>query len=503
MFRKIMFFFIPIHKSELNKSLCMGMMLFFVLFNYNVLRTLKDALIAPNIGVEAISFIDTYLVIPSSFLFAILYSYLTHVASFRKIFYYIIGFFLVFFLIFAFILYPHHESIHPTKTAVDHLINSKISFLSYNIELSHFKWFFKLYGQWSFSLFCIAAELWGSVMIFLLFWQFANSITKTDEAKRLYPMYSFIGHIGTLAAGIYIEQLSAGNIREFLLFGFQYDNRFIIITVIIVMISLLLTLALFIYLNNDAGLKERLGAVKASHLVKSKPKVSLRKSLEMILTSRYLWLIAILVISYGISINFTESLWKDKAVKLYSDTNSYSHFYGNAIKWIGFCSMLLMLISPHILRFGGWLTGALLTPITMVITSIVFFGFILIHNFGIYIFEFDLLKITVIFGTIHIVLTKGVKYSLFDATKEMTFIPASENIKSRGKAAVDVVGLRFAKAGGAFIQSLLFIVFPSATYNTIAVYLMFVVFIIIFIWIKGVRNLNTSYTALIEKESRV
>ena len=75
----------------------------------------------------------------------------------------------------------------------------------------------------------------------------------------------------------------------------------------------------------------------------------------------------------------------------------------------------------------------------------------------------------------------------------MTYIPANDQIRYKGKAAVDVVGQRWAKSGGALIQSTLFMIFPAATYDSLAVYFMAVFFVIVVIWIYDLCKLKTAY----------
>ena len=38
--------------------------------------------------------------------------------------------------------------------------------------------------NWSFAVFYVMAEMWGSVVASLLFWGFANEVTTVDEAKK-------------------------------------------------------------------------------------------------------------------------------------------------------------------------------------------------------------------------------------------------------------------------------------------------------------------------------
>lgn len=95
----------------------------------------------------------------------------------------------------------------------------------------------------------------------------------------------------------------------------------------------------------------------------------------------------------------------------------------------------------------------MLTPLVMLVTSLLFFVFI--------VFNQDLMGITSLLGTTPLAiavflgalqncLSKGAKYSVFDATKEMAFIPLPRQQKIKGKAAIDGVLSRFGKSGASF-----------------------------------------------------
>lgn len=89
--------------KTLKKLLPLGAMLFFILFNYTILRDTKDVLVvtAPNSGAEIIPFLKTYVNLPSAIGFTVLYSYLTNKMSADKVFYLVMSTFLTFFGAFA------------------------------------------------------------------------------------------------------------------------------------------------------------------------------------------------------------------------------------------------------------------------------------------------------------------------------------------------------------------------------------------------------------------
>eukprot|EP00622_Pseudochattonella_farcimen_P002311 FR737221.1.p1 GENE.FR737221.1~~FR737221.1.p1 ORF type:complete len:126 (+),score=6.84 FR737221.1:197-574(+) len=73
------------------------------------------------------------------------------------------------------------------------------------------------------------------------------------------------------------------------------------------------------------------------------------------------------------------------------------------------------------------------------------------------------LSTIVAIGSIQSMLSKATKNALFDATTQMAYIPLDEESKVKGKAAIDVLGSRFGKSGGALIQQILVIHFGTIT----------------------------------------
>lgn len=61
----------------------------------------------------------------------------------------------------------------------------------------------------------------------------------------------------------------------------------------------------------------------AKPVKKQKPKLSMTESVKFLLSSPYLGCIAILVIAYGLAINFTEVMWKAQVLMLFCNYRSY------------------------------------------------------------------------------------------------------------------------------------------------------------------------------------
>ncbi|MBP9791994.1 MAG: NTP/NDP exchange transporter [Rickettsiales bacterium] len=491
----------PIKKEELSKFVPMALILFLTIFNYNSLKAIKDSLVVPAVGAEALNFIKVYFVVPGAVLFVLLYMRLANRFFLRQIYLGIGIFYMIYFLLFAFVLYPYQDYIHPNPEAVHRLIHEKFHIFGYAVAFDHFKWFFLLYNKWLYVIFYVLAELWGSSMTFLLFWQFSNQIVPTDQSKRFYPMLNLFGSSGTFMAGILIQYLVIGQLNRVddgkALFVIQN-----MLTVLTISAFLILIVVLYIYRNllNNQDLKKPNVPFKDI-----KKKLPFKESLRLVLSSRYLGYIVIMVLAYGISINLLEGPWKAKVKELYPTTASYVQFMGVINQWNGALAIIFSLIGVLILKKYSWFAAAIVTPVMIFVTGVAFFSFVVFDNVASVVLDnFTLvspLVMAVVLGGIQNVLSKSSKYGLFDSTKEMTYIPIDEELKSKGKAAVDVIGARAAKSGGAFIQSLLFMLFPAATYTTISPILMVILIIICIIWILDVNLLNKAYLKFVNKNT--
>jgi AAA family ATP:ADP antiporter len=236
---------------------------------------------------------------------------------------------------------------------------------------------------------------------------------------------------------------------------------------------------------------------------KEKPKMSIKESFAYLMRSKYLLCIAVLVIAYGISIQLVEVTWKNQLKIQYPNPNEYSVFMGRFSQVTGILTILMMLfVGGNIIRRFGWGVAAQITPIVLLISGIGFFSFVIFKDSltGIVAaLGTTPVMLAVIFGMVQNSMSKSAKYSLFDPTKEMAYIPLDQESKVKGKAAIDVVGARLGKSGGAFINQALILGLGSIA--AITPYVAAILFFIIFAWIGASYSLNKRFLQInAEKE---
>ncbi len=485
----------PIQNSELKKFLPLGAMMFLMLFNYTLLRNTKDALLitAPACGAEVIPFLKPWTMI-SAVLFFFIYAKLSNLLNRACLFYTCLIPFLAFFAAFAFIIYPHREFLHPTLESVLALQNA----------YPNIKWMISLYGSWSFAIFYILSELWGAIAFSLLFWQLANEITRTQEAKRFYSFFGFLGNLALIIAGSFGEYLSHLH-RNSLSEGAAWEMSisYMMSSVVVAGIGIIfiydwmnryvLTDPFYYDAANNVGNKKK----------EDKPSLSLRESLAYILSSKYLGFIAILLMSYGIVSNLIDVTWKSQLKAYFPHSNDYFAFMGRFSYWTGITTILFILAAKGIVNRFGWFTGAIITPFMILLTSACFFSFVIFQenlNEVVGLVGMTSISMAVMIGALQNILSKGTKYSLFDPTKEMAYIPLDQELKVKGKAAVDIIGSRLGKSGGGLIQFIL-LTFTTGGQLAIAPYLFVIITGISLTWIGAVKGLSKLYNAKITQIS--
>ncbi len=450
---------------------------FLILLNQNLVRIIKDSLISVHVGAEVLSYIRLFAELPAALGFIYLYTKIKQNYSITQTFTIIVSLFLTFFVIFAFIIIPNYELLHPDETKVKYYI----------INYPGFKWIILAISKWSYTLYYIIGELWPPVIYSLLFWQLINSITNTREAEITYPLYSFIGQASLIISGWLYQQLfnkttitESDNLTEFSLK----------LTTIKIAISSIIIILLYNYLN-----KHHLNKLKEENRPSSiKPmSANFRNYYKLITYSKPLLYIGINIICYAFIATILEILWLRELGFILSNFKAFSQYHSKVMLWLGIMTISFSILGSFIIKRLGWLFSSLITPIICFITGTMFIcSSILYHNFT---SEYKIISAsTIIFiGSTNRILTKACKYSLFDATKEMVYVVLSDNLKTYGKAITDIFSLKTGKTLGALVYFLVF----SLCFNYKLEFILFMVFSITsLIWICSTYKLAGEYNLL-------
>ena len=473
----------PIHGFEMKKFLPMFVMFGCVSLNYSLLRLTKDTLVvnAASSGAAVLPYLKLWCTTPAAILFMMFYIKLASMLSRKNLFYAAMLPFLLFFLIFPYALFPNIDVLHPTTSA-----DALAAFLPAGLH-----GLVEVYRNWTFSIFYVMAELWGSICLSTLFWGCANEVTKVSEAKRFYGFLGIGANIPLLFVGSTVKKILSLN-------DWGASIRVLMGICFVVAVCVM---ALYWYLNNVVMEDPRF---KITEVKKKKKKVKMgfMQSLKVLSTSKYLACLAFMVLAYGVSVNLVEVSWKQYVKELFKGDNAgYLQFTSNWMSYTGLASIIFMLFgTSNSLRILGWGKTALITPVVLFVASAAFFGNLMFEDVMMGLLgslSMSPLFIACWIGGFHNTFGKSSKYSFFDPTKEIAYIPLDEHTKKTGKAAIDGVGGRLGKSGGAAINMILIGILGSV--EAMTSYVGVITLVTIGFWIVAVNALNKQFVALTEK----
>ncbi|NGX53186.1 MAG: ADP,ATP carrier protein 1 [Candidatus Anoxychlamydiales bacterium] len=500
-FGKIRSLLWPIRRDELTRFIPMMVLFFLIAFNYHIFKILKDTLIitAPQSGAEAIPFLKVWAILPSAIILTFLFTKLSSKFNRENIFYVIMSVFLVFFAFFIFVIYPNAEIFN---------LNSTADLLATKLPLG-FKGFVSMIRYWHFSLFYIMAESWSTIMLSLLLWIFVVDVLSIHEAKRYYSLLGVArnsagvvsGFLGQYLAAQALSTSSVHSLAKFCGSKTPWDQSLLIFILTAIVCGMII-MSLYRYLHVYFYPKRYLlgGDTKK----KGKQKISFVKSITYAIKSKYVLFITLIVLCYNILINLVEVLWKSQIKELYPSSSAFTAFTSKITLITGAVAVFSSLfISGNSIRRLGWRFTALITPLALMLSGFGFFYFIFMKkyaessNIAITVFGLSPLVLTVMFGAVQDVFSRSLKYTVFDETKEMAFIPLTAEEKLQGKSAIDGIGSRLGKSGSSLMLQVLLMFFTTTLG---ASPIIFGIIILIFpLWIISINRLSKRF----EEKSKI
>ena len=436
-------------------------LLYFCLsFIYNGLRPLKMSLVmaASSAGAEIIPFLKVWGIVPGAVFFTWLFARLSRRFNFEKTFYVMILIFLGYFLFFAAVLLPANEFC--TLDGLSSLLGA--------ILPEGFRGFISMVRYWHLSLFYVFCEVWSSSIMFVLYWGFVNEVTPIESAGRFYPLYNLGGNLASTVVGLIVTGFSRSSGTDQ---GLDFALRIILLLVAVGGLSIALyryasqnyaskNTGLLAHPDNAARRGRRNGGVGPTK--EKKISFSLMESLKHLFRSRYLLFLLVLVIAYNLVFNLVDVMWSQKVKDYFGkDWVQMAGFMGRVTTMKGLLSSVFVFAAHVIIRRFGWKKAAMITPLSILITSLMFFPLISFEHSELFSalvvewFNTSALWLAVFVGSFQNSLTRGTKYSIYDSVKEMAFIPLSTDLKRQGKAVIDGIASRLGKSSGSVFYMVL------------------------------------------------
>lgn len=184
---------------------------------------------------------------------------------------------------------------------------------------------------------------------------------------------------------------------------------------------------------------------------------------------------------------------------LHPDPNTYNAYMGHVTIWTGvIATIFALVVSGNVVRLFGWARGALVTPAIILVTSIGFFGFYFFGGESVAAFlGATPLTLIVFFGSAQNCFSRASKFTVFDKTKEMAFIPLDKGERVQGKAAIDGVASRVGKSGSSLMYQGLLVLFGEL--SIAAPYVVGILAFTLSGWFFAIRNLGRRFNRLTDE----
>jgi AAA family ATP:ADP antiporter len=278
----------------------------------------------------------------------------------------------------------------------------------------HPRWMALLYYAWSDVYILILVEQ---------FWSISNTLFDKATAKKYYGVFLTGGAFGSMAGNGLAMKLAE---------PFGSENMIFLCCLFLGLFTLLIYL-----LNRSINARNDL-----------KPKFNIEHNLadsstfggaSLVFKSRYLTLIAILILATQLYINGSYFIFNSYLSELASTVDKQSALYGKTFFFVQIITITCSVaITPLSLRFFG----VAKTHLGIVGMIILIFCAATLHP--------GLALVAILF-----IVAKGFDYSIFRAAKEMLYLPLHIAEKFQAKSFIDVFVYRFSKAGAALLLILI------------------------------------------------
>lgn len=488
--------FFPVTRQEYSKFFSIALLMFLILLNSGLMRDIRSSLIVNRIGTPVLNFIRIFIELPCGVVFVLCYTWLCGRFGSLRTFRIIVCFYFCFFSVFGYFMLPYQNFLQPDSFLVNQCIE----------RYPHLTWFINMWREWTLVLFYVMSELWSIIIYTLLFWQLANSIVQVEQATRFYFLFNLFGQLNGVFQCVVIKRfirVPASNMlsadQDTHLGQVQSLVGFVMLTFCaIVVIHWFIEKKFIVHQNADCN------SLLSNQ--RENVKVGVFEGIKIVLKSSYLSCIAVAMLSYSTVMNLIEGVWFEEVKRYYNGCDGkFTLYLGNAYLFVSIGATICSFFGRFIIQKLGFRWAALMTPILALLSGGLFFLTVVLNYFGLLpatIVGVSPLACIVLLGTLQNTLIKSAKFSFFDITKEMAYMPLSDKMRTQGKAAVDVFGGKFGQSFSAIIQMLLYSKYFEVTPEQLSPLLSVLFVLTCLLWIKAGGILAKQYAALVIDQSK-
>ncbi|EJW03154.1 hypothetical protein EDEG_02459 [Edhazardia aedis USNM 41457] len=499
-------------ECEKPKFYRMSGMFFLIAYVYSVLRDTKDAVVMERQEPTSISFLKTLFVTPCSILFVFIIQKALMNKSVGNVLKASTLVFGVYFVIYSLVLLPLQSVIEPSIFWAKDLFGSgKMAVRGLQPVLA----FMLTINFWTSSLLYVTSELWGNLILSLLFMSFANDVCSFKQSLRFVPIFYIISNLGLFLSGLSmllfctIQDNASYNINQYTINGIFFLGGCICLLIYFIQKDLEINI-LPIKIFQETSVRRK----------KSKKKVSMAEALKQMMKSQFLLQICFVVLAYNICTNLIDTTFKC-TMKAYALANnqtiSSSVMRTQAVNQIIISTSVITLLSTpfsRIVQIFGWRYAGFITPL-WAITCCFLVLFLSIYNTGTMgTNSFSLVNTIVggapsllgyerFFGMIAAGGLKTAKYAAFDISVEALSMRISKDDRATAKGIYAGIFGKLGKTMGSVITIVILGITNAVDIRCASQFSFAIILGMCALWMYAIKYLGFRYNESIENNFEI
>ncbi|ELQ75871.1 ATP:ADP Antiporter (AAA) Family [Trachipleistophora hominis] len=506
--------------AEDRKLMCISGMFFLIVYIYSVSKDLKDAFVIGRQVAASISVLKVFWVPPIATCFSLLVQKMSVRMKNETILKTFLYAYATYFVVYAAFMLPLREYIEPSKfITIDLLSDDKMKYKDFLAFAASIMTFTSCTGTLHF----VASEVWGTIVLSLLFMQLFNEVCPEKQFKRFVPIVYALSNVGLLMSA------ATSYIVHYLTSRMEYDQRVYFYMAVFLLLGAG-TVALILiqrYLINCVIPVQICRDTATKHKVRSKEHVGFVEGLKLVFSTNVIVALCTMVLGYNVIIIMNESAYKScqsevaKREKKSTESSVLANKCFEEMVTAVLVMMFFVLPTRDAIKWIGWTKYALVTPIGAFVACVAVLGLAMVatglagENLSpVNTFMSRLsaspeeltgkvMRWEQFFGILSTAGMKVLKYVAFDISKEYFAKRIDIAYRARFRAVYDGICARMGKAVGSILQLIFNQIFNTLDIRRSSFPYLVLALVILCIWILSVVYLGKKYNKSVERDEWV